>query len=156
MATAAGVVAISHCAVTAGREAASGKSSGLRSKALTAPHRGAGSRRGGAPRPASTLSLWLVGTMRSRLHGARAANGCCRAPASRCWRAGRAVFLRAGLRPGQGIGLGARRHEVGQLDAVVLGPDVAQPVPDIAAQHERISGGVAVRLLVGDEGEETT
>src|SRR5262249_45233871 len=32
---------------------------------------------------ASTLSLWLVGTMHSRLHGARAANGCCRAPASR-------------------------------------------------------------------------
>ena len=28
-----------------------------------------------------------------------------------------------------------------QLHAVELGPDVAEPVPDIAAQHERIIGG---------------
>ena len=45
----------------------------------------------------------------------------------------------------------SRRHHVDQLDAVELGPHIAEPVPDIAAQHERIVGGLAVARLVGDE-----
>src|SRR3990172_1535793 len=36
-----------------------------------------------------------------------------------------------------------RRDQVDQLHAVVLGPDIAEPVPDIAAQHERIIGRLA-------------
>src|SRR5262245_39692093 len=46
-----------------------------------------------------------------------------------------------------------RADEVGELDAVVLGPHVAEPVADIAAQHERVVRVLAVRSLVGDEGE---
>ena len=42
-------------------------------------------------------------------------------------------------------------HDVGEPDAVVLGPDVAEPMMDIAPEHERIRGGVAAPLLVGDE-----
>src|SRR5579864_6682903 len=54
----------------------------------------------------------------------------------------------------------ARRRRAGggddvvELDAVVFAPDIAEPVPDIAAQHERIVGGIALLVLVGDEGEE--
>jgi len=44
--------------------------------------------------------------------------------------------------------------DVGQLDAVVLAPDIGEPVPDIAAQHERIVGGLVMDALVGDEFEE--
>ena len=53
--------------------------------------------------------------------------------------------------PRGAFSLQLRRHHVDQLDAVELGPDVAEPVPDIAAQHERIVGGLAVGRLVGDE-----
>ena len=58
-------------------------------------------------------------------------------------------------RRGGGVaGLRLRPHEVGQLDAVVLGPDIAEPVPHIAAQHERIRCRFAARPLVGDEGDD--
>ena len=49
-------------------------------------------------------------------------------------------------------GLGA--DEIGQLDAVELAPDIGEPVPDIAAQHEGIIRGLVVLALVGDEFEE--
>ena len=64
------------------------------------------------------------------------------------------LALAAGLHPllAADIGLHARADEIGQLDAVVLGPDIAEPVPHIAAQHEGIGGGLSALLLVGDEG----
>ena len=43
------------------------------------------------------------------------------------------------------------RHDVQQLDAIELGPDVAEPVPHVAAQHERIVFRLALRAFVGDE-----
>src|SRR5579872_137809 len=43
-------------------------------------------------------------------------------------------------------------HDLHDTDAVVLGPDVSQPVAYIAAQHERIGRSLAAALLVGDEG----
>ncbi len=46
------------------------------------------------------------------------------------------------------------RDDVVELDAVVLAPDIAEPVPDIAAQNERIVGRVAIRVFVGDEAKE--
>src|ERR1700722_13150499 len=48
----------------------------------------------------------------------------------------------------------AHSDNVVELDAVVLAPDVAEPVADITAQHERVVRGVAFQVLVGDEGEE--
>src|SRR5437667_7001298 len=47
----------------------------------------------------------------------------------------------------------SRGHDVGEGDAVVLGPHIAEPMAHIAPQHERIGGGLAALLLVGDEGE---
>src|SRR6202035_4561263 len=47
-----------------------------------------------------------------------------------------------------------RPHDLGDADAIVFGPDIAEPMTDITAQHERISGRLAVALLVGDEGHE--
>ena len=44
--------------------------------------------------------------------------------------------------------------QIGELDAVEFGPDIAQPMPDIAAQHERIVRGLVARTLVGDKFEE--
>src|SRR5262245_3827543 len=40
----------------------------------------------------------------------------------------RALGWSSGRRP--------RRDDIGQADAVVLGPDIAQPMADVAAQHE--------------------
>src|SRR6516164_8250804 len=48
----------------------------------------------------------------------------------------------------------AGADDVGQLDAVVLAPDIGEPVPDIASQYERIVGGLVMDALVGDEFEE--
>src|SRR5207237_10911959 len=41
-----------------------------------------------------------------------------------------------------------RSDDVGQLDAIVLAPDVGEPMPDIAAQHEGVVGG----LVTGEIG----
>src|SRR5689334_13052538 len=46
------------------------------------------------------------------------------------------------------------RGEFRQLHPVVFAPDIAQPVADIAAQHEGIIRGLAAPILVGDKGEE--
>src|SRR5262245_47717806 len=45
-------------------------------------------------------------------------------------------------------------YNVGEADAVVLGPDIAEPMMDIAPEHERIGAGVATPLLIGDERRE--
>ena len=52
-------------------------------------------------------------------------------------------------------GHGARvGNEVLELDAIVLVPHLAEPVSDIAAQNERVTGRVAFLVLVGNEGGE--
>src|SRR4029077_13206401 len=47
-----------------------------------------------------------------------------------------------------------RPDQIGQLDAIVFAPDVAQPVPNIAAQHEGVVRRLPLGVLVGDEGHE--
>src|SRR5215510_13757701 len=42
-------------------------------------------------------------------------------------------------------------HQIKELDPVEFRPDVFQPVPHIATQHEGMVGGKAVGSLVGDE-----
>ena len=44
--------------------------------------------------------------------------------------------------------------DVLEFNAFVFLPDIAEPVPDIAAQNERIVGRVAIRVFVGDEAKE--
>src|ERR1700753_668925 len=39
--------------------------------------------------------------------------------------------------------------QIGELDAIELAPDIGQPVPHIAAQHERVVLGLVVDALVG-------
>src|SRR5262249_2163583 len=52
---------------------------------------------------------------------------------------------------GRGAGVS---NDVLELDAIVLVPHLGEPVSDIAAQNERVSGRVAFLVLVGNEGGE--
>src|SRR5215472_9821503 len=58
-------------------------------------------------------------------------------------------------------GLGSRRRRLGrgveqieEFHAIVFGPDIAEPMSDIAAQHEGIISGFALAILVGNKGQE--
>ena len=77
-----------------------------------------------------------------------------RAPARSAPRSRPADDLHA--RPARLLRLLRRRggDDVVELDAVVLAPDVAEPVPDVTAQHKGIVRRLALRAFVGDEGEE--
>src|SRR5829696_3198182 len=43
-----------------------------------------------------------------------------------------------------------RTYDVEDAGTVVLGPNVVEPVTDIASKHERVRGGIAALLLVCD------
>src|ERR1700745_2770153 len=43
-------------------------------------------------------------------------------------------------------------QQIEQLPALLSGPDIAEPMPDIAAQDERVVGGLALGVFVGNEG----
>ena len=51
--------------------------------------------------------------------------------------------------PAAGVG-----NDVLELDAIVLLPYLAEPVSDVAAQNERVTGRLAFLVLVGNEGGE--
>lgn len=39
--------------------------------------------------------------------------------------------------------------QVGQVDAIIFAPDIREPVPNIAAQHEGVVRGILVPTLIG-------
>jgi hypothetical protein len=62
-------------------------------------------------------------------------------------------MLRSRLHPLNTHGRSCCGHDFGEMDAIILRPDLVEPVADIPSQHERVGSRLPTLLVVGDEAE---